>query len=96
VALAEEIYISQIDEFAAAHGENHPEHEEAETIGLLERNRRWHGELLSADNDFDQSWSVMLDSLCNYGLTWRGASALGLRRPAASANRTVANEGWTE
>jgi hypothetical protein len=66
--LAEEIHSREIDDFAPAPAENCSQHEETEAFGLLESNGRWHGELLPAHEDFDQSRSVMLESLRNHGL----------------------------
>src|SRR4030095_16087480 len=66
--LAEEIDLSQIDDFVAAPAENCFEHEQAEALHLLKGNRRRHGELLPTHDDFDQSRSVMLESLRDHGL----------------------------
>ncbi len=65
--LAEEIHFREVDDFVAAPAENCSQHEEAEAFGLIESNGRWHGELLPAHKDFDQSRSVMLESLRNHG-----------------------------
>ena len=64
--LAEEVDFGQIDDFVAVPAENRFEHEEAEARHLLKTDRRGHREFLPMDEDFDQSGSVMLESLCDH------------------------------
>src|SRR5262245_24879540 len=55
-----------MDDLVPTPADNWFEHEEAEALHLLKSNRRWHGELLPTHDGFDQSRSIMLESLRNH------------------------------
>src|SRR5260370_40354211 len=64
--LAEEVDLSQIDDFVAAPAENCFEHEKAEAGHLLKADRRRHGEFLPVYRDFNQRGAVVLEGLRNH------------------------------
>src|SRR5208283_4009145 len=62
-ALAAKIDLCEIDDFAFAAIEDGFDHEEAETLDLIDGDGWRHGEFLAADDGFDQSWPVMQEGL---------------------------------
>jgi hypothetical protein len=65
--LPKQIFLSEIDYFIPASTKDGSQRKEAETLRLLEGNRRWHGEFLPSYRDLHQRWPIMCQRFCNYG-----------------------------
>ena len=65
--LAAEIDLCEVDDFVAAAIEYGFDHEQAETLDLIDGNRRRHGEFLAADDGFNQGRPVMTKRLLDHG-----------------------------
>ena len=55
----EQVNLREVDDLVASPAEHGFKHEETKTFHLIERDRRWHGEFLTRDVDFDERGAVV-------------------------------------